>query len=149
MVGSFVYSLVCFMLKTSCKPLLQSLWLQQKRNQSLPMKALVLAAQMLCSALMLTWCPAHKSPVSRGERVSPSHFHVQNDDRVRIFSDGSCFGQKGLWCCQSHLDSQHFGAQIKPRLSEERACSHVCLCWHSPSPFPCKASPQVWKEQQL
>lgn len=101
-----------------------------------------------CS-VMLTWCPAHKSPVSRGERVSPSRFHVQNDDRARIFSDGSCFGQRGIYCCQFHLDSLHFRALIKPRLLEECAGSHVCLCWHRPSPCPCKTSPQVWKEEQL
>lgn len=51
--GVFVCIFVWFMLKTSCKPLLQSLWLQEKRNQSLTMKALALAVQMLCSAL---WC---------------------------------------------------------------------------------------------
>lgn len=54
------------------------------------------SADALFCSVMLTRCPAHKSPASRGERVSPSCFHVQNDDRVRIFSDGRWFGQRGI-----------------------------------------------------
>lgn len=42
------------------------------------------SANALFCSVMLTCCPAHKSPASRGERVSLSCFHVKNDDMVRI-----------------------------------------------------------------